>query len=283
MKLPKRKRHWRTDVHSAFKRAIKRYESGDVALDDIEDLYKLGAPIAAQNRGIKDSETIKRMAEFTEKCVEEDHAIEPSNKHQVIFHFVSAYLYAHVPAGILDEIEADRVMEYLNDTLDLFIEPELAESGLDAHAIDELSDGDLHDSDSDVQMPAYDPEVAPDKLDWLATDEGEQMDRIMVFHESHGEFGDSLEAHVAMHMAVETQIVTDTPEVETTLNRLMKQGLSRHDAIHAIGFVLAESVQEILTSDESAGEDANERYYVKLSRFNASDWLNQAAIPRKHQ
>ncbi|HEY5624271.1 MAG TPA: hypothetical protein VIV14_10970 [Gammaproteobacteria bacterium] len=274
MRTLRRKRHWRADVIAAFARAMKHFESGESGLEDITGLYKLAAGIAADNRLIRDTRTRAQMAEFAEELVEHDHAIEPDNKYEVLFHFVSAYLYAHVPAGILKEMEADRVMDYLNDTLDLFMAKESEPADLDDDELDEPFSDDWYDGPSDDETRAYDPDVAPDKLDWIDTDEGEQLHRIMQFHESHGEYGESLEAHAALHVAIETQIATDTPEVEATLDRLVKQGLTRHDAIHAIGSVLADSIEEILASDESETADANARYYEKLSRLNASDWLS---------
>jgi len=273
VRIPKRKRHWKLDVISAFERAIKRLESDTSELDDIQDVYKLAATVAAENRGIKDPTTIKRMAEYTEELVEEDHALVPADKHQVLFYFVIAYIHAHVPAGILEEMEADRIMEYLNEALDLFIEPESELSDLVSQPSDEALGGDLFGG---VDVLDYDPERAPDKGDWLALGESGQIDIVMAFHEEHGEYGDSLETHAAIHATIENQVATGTSEVTAALDKLMKQGLSRHDAIHAIGFVLFESVQDLLESDHSEGEDASERYYEKLSRFNAKDWLSQA-------
>lgn len=276
MRTPKRKRHWQADVISAFKRAINRLESGTGGLDDIQDVYKLSATVAAENRGVKDPTTIKRMAEYAEELVEEDHALAPENKHQVLFHFVIAYIYAHVPAGILEEMEADRIMEYLNEALDLFIEPESELSDLAGQPSDEALGSDLFGYPSDVEVLDYDPERALDKGAWLDLDEGEQLEIVMAFHESHVELGDSLDGHAAIHVTIETQIATDTPEVMAALARLMKQGLTRHGAIHAIGSVFFESVQELLASDDSEGEDANERYYAKLSSISADDWPSQA-------
>jgi hypothetical protein len=248
---------------------MKRFESGESGLEDITELYKLAAGIAAESRRIRDPGTKARMAEFAEELVEHDHKVDPDSKYEVLFHFVIAYVHAHVPAEILEEMEADRVMAYLNTTLDLFVAKNSEESEFD----ERFSDDWYADSSGD-ETPAYDPNVAPDRFEWIDTDESEQMQRIMEFHESRGDYGESLEGHVALHMAIETQIATDTPQVEATLGRLMMQGLTRHDAIHAIGSVLAESIQEALESKESGAENANANYYEKLSRFNASDWVS---------
>ncbi len=162
MRIPNRKRHWKADVISSFERAIKQFDSGVTELDDIKDLYKLGATIAAENRGISNSATIEQMAEFAEKLVEEDHAGAPENEYQVLFHFVSAYVYAHVPANILEEMEADRVMDYIGETVGLFIEPEPEPSDLAIQPPDQPFSGAPSQRALDVEMPAYDPSIAPD-------------------------------------------------------------------------------------------------------------------------
>jgi hypothetical protein len=120
MKRITRKRHWRAEVLSSFERAAKLYDSGRTDLDDWRDLYKLAAGIAAQNRGITDRAVIESMETFSREVVALDHEIEPKNKDQVFFHFVIAYVQSHVPAEILGELEADRIMDYLNDNIDLF-------------------------------------------------------------------------------------------------------------------------------------------------------------------
>jgi hypothetical protein len=280
MKRLKRKRHWRADILAAFERALKQYDSGATEVEELKDLYKLGATIAAENREIKDPTVIKRMAEYAEELVEEDHALGPENEYQVLYHFVSAYLFAHVPANILKEMEADRIMDYVNDTVDLFIKPEYEEPE------PELSDLPIQSSvlpfrdgpaerAFDVETPAYDPSIAPDKGEWLALDEGEQLDIVAVFHESHGEFGNSLDVHAGIHVVIETQLALDTPEVTAALDRLMKQGLTRHDVIHAIGTVFLESIHDLVESDHTSDGDDNERYYERLSSFNAVDWLDE--------
>lgn len=125
-------------------------------------------------------------------------------------------------------------------------------------------------------MRSYNPSKTLNHREWLALDEGERLYLVKEFHQSHGEFGASVNAHAAIHAAVETQIALDTPSVRAALGRLRGQGLSRHDAVHAIGSVLAEHMHELLTSGQPATEEANERYYQRLSKFNAEDWLRDA-------
>ncbi len=123
-------------------------------------------------------------------------------------------------------------------------------------------------------MRSYDPSKALDHEEWLALDESEQLDLVMEFHRSSGEYGESLDSHAAIHTAVETQLALEIPSVNAAFYRLRKQGLTRHDAVHAIGSVLFEFMQDCMGSDQTSTEDANEQYYERLSKFNAADWLD---------
>ena len=54
------------------------------------------------------------------------------------------------------------------------------------------------------------------------------------------------------------------------------QPLSRHDAIHAIGWVLAQDLHERMTRTEQDDPAvANARYVAQLERLQAQDWLSQ--------
>jgi hypothetical protein len=55
----------------------------------------------------------------------------------------------------------------------------------------------------------------------------------------------------------------------------MEEGLSRHDAIHAIGQVLAERLFAGLRK-EGQPADLNAEYLEKLNRLTAEAWRKQA-------
>ena len=56
-----------------------------------------------------------------------------------------------------------------------------------------------------------------------------------------------------------------------TLRRLMKEGLNRHEAIHAVGSVLVEQIYRTMTGTTS-GIDVNKRYARKLESITAEKW-----------
>ncbi len=84
-----------------------------------------------------------------------------------------------------------------------------------------------------------------------------------------------MEAHAGIHAAVETQLAMDVPNARSTLGRLRKSGLTRHDAIHAIGSVLAEHIHEIMTNHDLESDEANSRY-ERLSTFTREDWYSDS-------
>jgi hypothetical protein len=55
----------------------------------------------------------------------------------------------------------------------------------------------------------------------------------------------------------------------------MKEGLDRHEAIHAIGSVLSEE-SFVVMSGQEAGEDLNTDYIEKLKSLTADSWKKQA-------
>jgi len=76
--------------------------------------------------------------------------------------------------------------------------------------------------------------------------------------------------HVTIHQTVENQLAAkDPPVVHETLERLMRSGLSRHEAIYAIGSVLCEEIWEILSQERPFDE---ERYERGLRQLNAREW-----------
>ena len=54
-------------------------------------------------------------------------------------------------------------------------------------------------------------------------------------------------AHIAIHQMIANQIANhEPPQTAETLEALMQAGYTRHEAIHAIGGILAEEIYEIL-------------------------------------
>jgi len=83
--------------------------------------------------------------------------------------------------------------------------------------------------------------------------------------------------HAAVHVIVENQVALgDEFPAKAVLLRLMKEGLDRHEAIHAIGSVLSEEFFVVMSGQE-AGGDLNADYIEKLKSLTADSWRKQAS------
>ncbi len=89
---------------------------------------------------------------------------------------------------------------------------------------------------------SYDPEVQPDGTAWLSMPGDQRLRSVATFHMVHRERNGNQKAHAAMHLAVEDQIARGFGPTVRAMQRLQSEGLSRHDAIHAVASVLAEQL-----------------------------------------
>ena len=126
----------------------------------------------------------------------------------------------------------------------------------------------------------YDPETAPDPESWLKADEDECLQAVLAYHEDAEEHDDledeKREVHAGLHVTVENQLAAnEPPAARRALDRLLAEGLDRHDAIHAIASVLlgemVPSVREHRDFSQQAYEKALEELTVKSWRRETSD------------
>jgi hypothetical protein len=124
----------------------------------------------------------------------------------------------------------------------------------------------------------YNAGATPDPRAWLELDEQERIDLVIKYHRRNRQpMGENPLAHGAVHVAVENQIALgDVTVVPATLVRLMREGLDRHDAIHAIGNVLIGIIFDVATKKVEPGVDINARYGHELAELNAASWRGQA-------
>ncbi len=118
----------------------------------------------------------------------------------------------------------------------------------------------------------YDPLTAPDAEEWHELDESERIDLIAQYHRRAKIRLPNDQVHAVIHMIVENQITLgDELPVQSTLDRLIREGLDRHEAIHAIGEVLVEHMYSLLQtdSDEPTPSVANDPYYAALDVLTA--------------
>jgi len=123
-------------------------------------------------------------------------------------------------------------------------------------------------------MDRYNPDQSIDPEEWMALDEGEQQHLVEQYHRIEGIEIPNSRAHAAIHVIVETQIALGNElPAQKALERLMEEGLARHDAIHAIGSVLSEHLFGMI-KDGAREPGATERYYHQLEELTVERWVN---------
>jgi hypothetical protein len=121
-------------------------------------------------------------------------------------------------------------------------------------------------------MESYDPDTSPTPTEWLQADEGERIELVSAYHRRKKVKLPNSRLHAVVHVVVENQIALGEETVVNTLARLRAEGLSRHDALHAIGSVLAENMYELMHEDPGATDDPYRQYLERLQRLTAENW-----------
>ena len=120
-------------------------------------------------------------------------------------------------------------------------------------------------------MNRYDPEQTPNPEQWLALDE---KTRIRLAEEHHRAFRTklpNLKAHAIFHAIVENQIAENTESVVRAMGRLTAEGLSRHEALHAVASVLAEHIHDLFNAKADQSNSAA-IYNAAVERLTAKGW-----------
>ncbi len=117
----------------------------------------------------------------------------------------------------------------------------------------------------------YDPDTPPDPRAWLALGEQERTRLIREYYERAGGYGGSLDVHARVHEVIETQLAEQVTPVKAAFVRLRDNGLSRQEALRAIGSVLATRILRI-EDPEDLTSAANRDYFSALEALTADRW-----------
>lgn len=88
--------------------------------------------------------------------------------------------------------------------------------------------------------------------------------------------------HAVIHAIVENQIADAKLPVQRAAQRLMSEGLDRHEAVHAIGSVLIGYLNDLMREINLDGDDAkpdhdpNDEYFAELEALTAEGWRRSA-------
>ena len=122
----------------------------------------------------------------------------------------------------------------------------------------------------------YDAIEQPDSEIWLDLDEMERVDLVIDYHRRIGVQLETPELHATAHVVVENQVALgDATPVPETLDRLMDEGLDRHEAVHAIGSILVRIMFDAVHKPDD-GSDINANYYRELTLLTAADWRSKS-------
>jgi hypothetical protein len=122
-------------------------------------------------------------------------------------------------------------------------------------------------------MLNYDPDESPDPASWLRATEDERITAVRAYHQRVRTRLPRERLHAAIHVVVENQLALEERVVVETFARLQREGLTRHEAIHAIGKVLAEHLYDLQHRKAPASEkEWNAGYFQALRELSAASW-----------
>lgn len=121
-------------------------------------------------------------------------------------------------------------------------------------------------------MATYDPEKDLQAEKWLAMGEVKRVAAVETYHRRQRIRLPRETLHATIHTVVENQVALGEGAVVETLARLRSEGLTRHEAVHAIGTVLAEQIFRALKRDSGAQSDLSGSYLDRVRRLTADEW-----------
>ena len=122
----------------------------------------------------------------------------------------------------------------------------------------------------------YNPENAPTPSDWLQLPERERLRVVGTFHMVHRLRSGNAKAHAAAHVIVENQAAMGFGPTVRALERLKSQGLTRHEAVHAVGSVISGFMFAAMNNPPETDSHAlQSNINAAIERLNAESWRNQ--------
>jgi len=120
-------------------------------------------------------------------------------------------------------------------------------------------------------MKEYKVSITPNPEEWLSLGEAERIDLVVDFIEKNEKDIETpaIKIHASIHVIVENQIAMESEPTPETYARLRKQGLNRHDTIHAIGAVIAEDMFDIMKGNK---DQIMSKYKDRLEKLTAKRW-----------
>jgi len=106
-------------------------------------------------------------------------------------------------------------------------------------------------------MDKYNPNESVDSKNWLDLELAVE----------------ALNVHSTIHVLVENQLAMGVELIPETIAKLIRQGLNRHEAIHAIVAIISEDIFDLLKGN--AEDFSQKKYRRKLEKITAKRWLKE--------
>ena len=122
-------------------------------------------------------------------------------------------------------------------------------------------------------MDTYNPHKPVDSENWLSIDEALRIELVHGFHLGIDldMADDALRVHSSIHVIVENQLAMGVDLIPETVAKLTRQGLDRHETIHAIGALIAEDIFDVMKGNTE--DFSPKKYRRKLEKLTAKRWL----------
>lgn len=117
----------------------------------------------------------------------------------------------------------------------------------------------------------YDADRAPDPEGWRAGNEMQLVDLVQAYHRARQILVPNERVHAALHVMVENQVALGaaTPVADAVI-RLMGEGMSRHDAIHAVGAILSKHMHQATSTGVPISREV---YFADVRAVSKESWL----------
>ena len=124
-------------------------------------------------------------------------------------------------------------------------------------------------------MVDYNPHETPNAQEWINASEQETLDAILEYHMEHGFTAQAMLTHAGAHNIVENQLAEykDLYPIQETIDRLMSEGLDRHEAVHAIGAIIMSLMHEMVTGKMKKFPE--KRYIKELKTLTKAVWYER--------
>ena len=125
-------------------------------------------------------------------------------------------------------------------------------------------------------MFAYDPNKQPDAQKWLDLPESNRMLAVEKYHKVNRIKLPNARGHAAFHVMVENQLAEGYEPTVRAIVRLVNEGLTRHDAVHAVGSAVSEQLFNAMKAEQADPPEITQALVsAAIERLTAKTWLEQ--------